>query len=362
MSAPKNQLQKRWWSRRGVIAAGTGGLAATMVRSGGWGSALAIEAPDVARQMQAGARRLLAALSDVNRQRVFKPFEDRQREDWHYTPRRRPGATLKQLAAPEQAALWAFLETLLSTRGRAQVDGTIKLERILGELTGALSFRDPSNYAIVLFGDPRGPSPFAWRFEGHHLSLSGVVVPGVGLAVTPIFFGANPATVPARHSHGGFRLLGAEEDAAFGLIQSLEGSVRDRAILSQRSLGDVVAGPGREDTLKRLEGVSLAALSDGQRDGVYRILELYLGTMRSEVARPAIDKVRQDGAQALHFAWAGSQQPGRPHYFRIHGPSVLLEYDNTQSGANHVHAVWIDPIDVFGRDLLKRHVKGAHGQ
>jgi hypothetical protein len=123
------------------------------------------------------------------------------------------------------------------------VQGLLRLEGILGELTRAPSFRDPGNYALVIFGDPAGKAPWAWRFEGHHLSLTVVVAPEHGIAVTPVFFGANPATVPKSHAHGGFRLLGAEEDSAFGLVRSLEGEVRAQAVIANTSLGDIVAGP-----------------------------------------------------------------------------------------------------------------------
>jgi Protein of unknown function (DUF3500) len=227
-------------------------------------------------------------------------------------------------------------------------------------MTGNPSFRDPGNYALVLFGDAGASAPWCWRFEGHHLSLTTVVAPGYGLAVTPTFFGANPATVPAPHAHAGFRLLGVEEDQAFSLLRSLEGSARAQVMIADRALGDIVAGPGRELSLQRFEGIALAHLNEPQRDGVMHILELYAGTMREEIAAAALGRLRQAGVERLHFAWAGSLERGRPHYFRVHGPTVLVEYDNTQNGANHVHSVWIDPDAVFGRDLLQAHYRGSH--
>ena len=198
------------------------------------------------------------------------------------------------------------------------------------------------------------------RFEGHHLSLNVLVAPEYGVAVTPAFFGANPARVPQHHAHAGFRLLGAEEDAAFSLVRSLEGPLRLKSIIADRALGDIVSGPGRELSLGQFQGSPLTALNDAQRGRIIRILELYAGTMRPEIADAALTKVRDAGLDNLHFAWAGSLEPGKPHYFRIHGPTALIEYDNTQDGANHVHSVWIDPIDVFGRDLLRAHYRGQH--
>jgi hypothetical protein len=317
--------------------------------------------PEVARDMGRAAGAWLAALDPRQQREAQLDWTSRVRESWHYVPRSRPGVALKAMNATQTAAAWDLLGSLLSARGLDQVRGQLAIERILGELSGSSSFRDPGNYALAIFGDPASSSaPWAWRFEGHHLSLSVLVAPGHGVAVTPAFFGANPAQVPRGHAHGGFRLIGAEEDAAFSLIQSFDGGLRTQAVIADRALGDIVSGPGRELELKRFEGVPLARLNEAQRGGILRILELYAGTMRQEIAAAALAKVREAGVETLHFAWAGSLARGRPHYFRVHGPVALIEYDNTQDGANHVHSVWIDPQALFGRDLLKAHYKGAH--
>jgi Protein of unknown function (DUF3500) len=324
-------------------------------------SALAFAAlPELAQAMGQAAQAWWGLLGPQAQARARLAWTDPHRNAWHYVPRSRPGVALREMTSAQAAAAWDLCATLLSARGLEQVRGQLLLERTLGELTQQISFRDPGNYALVLFGDPAGPAPWCWRFEGHHLSLTTVVAPGHGVAVTPVFFGANPAKVPARHAHAGFRLLGAEEDQAFALIRSLDAEARAKAVIADRSLGDIVAGPGRELSLARFEGIALSALSDGQRDGVLRILELYAGTLREEIARPALARLREAGLETLHFAWAGSPERGRPHYFRVHGPTVLVEYDNTQNGANHVHSLWIDPQSAFGRDLLRAHYQGAH--
>jgi hypothetical protein len=342
-------------SRRTLLrAAAAAGMTASLPGSS-WATA-----PQVTRDMARAAGVWLAALDQRQQREARLEWTSRLRESWHYVPRSRPGVALRAMNAAQTAAAWDLLGSLLSARGLDQVRGQLTIERILGELSGSPSFRDPGNYSLVVFGDPAGSAPWAWRFEGHHLSLSVLVAPGHGVAVTPVFFGANPAHVPRGHAHGGFRLIGAEEDAAFSLIQSLEGAQRTQAVIADRSLGDIVSGPGRELDLKRFEGVPLARLNEAQRSGIVRILELYAGTMREEIATPALVKVREAGLEALHFAWAGSLARGRPHYFRVHGPTALIEYDNTQDGANHVHSVWIDPQALFGRDLLKAHYKGAH--
>jgi hypothetical protein len=335
----------------GAIAAGAGASLPGL----GWAAAAQVTG-DMARA--AGA--WLALLDRRQRREAQHEWASRSREGWHYVPRSRPGLALRAMSPAQSAGAWDVLGTLLSSRGLEQVRGELMLEGILGELTGSPGFRDPGNYALVVFGDPAGSGPWAWRFEGHHLSISVLVAPGHGVGVTPLFFGANPARVPQGHAHAGFRLVGAEEDAAFSLVQSLEGALRTQALIADRALGDIVSGPGRELGLQRYEGVPLARLNEAQRGGVLRILELYAGTLREEIAAPALRKVREAGLETLHFAWAGSLARGRPHYFRVHGPTALIEYDNTQDGANHVHSVWIDPQSLFGRDLLKAHYQGAH--
>jgi hypothetical protein len=342
-------------SRRSVIGSTAAlGLALPLSRLAWAGT------PQIAADMARAAGAWLAQLDGRQRRSGQLAWSSSRREDWHFVPRERAGVPLGAMSAAQAAAAWELLGTLLSARGLGQVRDLLKLEGILGELTSNPRFRDPGNYALAIFGDPAGRAPWAWRFEGHHLSLTNVVAPEYGVAVTPAFFGANPATVPRAHAHAGFRLLGAEEDQAFSLLRSLEGGIRDQAIIAGRSLGNIVSGPGREFSLQRYEGVPLSRLNEAQRAGVMRILELYAGTMREEVAAASLAHIREAGLDGLHFAWAGSLAPGAPHYFRVHGAAALVEYDNTQNGANHVHSVWIDPTSVFGRDLLKAHYEGAH--
>ena len=344
-------------TRRTVLkAAAAFGTGASVSSSAVWAMA-----PAVPTEMANAASAWLKLLDDRQRARSQFEWSDPSRHDWHYVPRSRPGLTLGEMNPAQTAAFWDLLGTLLSARGMEQVRSQLMLEGILGEMERRPQFRDPGNYALVIFGRPGGEAPWSWRAEGHHLSLNTVVAPGHGVAVTPNFFGANPARVPQNHHHHhGFRLLGTEEDAAFGLIRSIEGETRNAMLIGDRSLGDIVAGPGREDMLKQYEGAPLSRLNEAQRAGVMHILQLYADTLRSEVSAAAMARIRDAGIDSLHFAWAGSLQPGSPHYFRIHGPSALLEYDNTQNSANHAHSLWIDPQGLFGRDLLKAHYRDAH--
>ncbi len=342
-------------SRRTVLKAAAALGTGSSISAAGWAMA-----PALATEMGHATSAWLKLLGGAQRERAHLPWTDRRRTDWHYVPRSRPGVTLGEMNSAQTAASWDLLGTLLSARGLGKVRDQLTIEGILGEIERRPQLRDPGNYAFVIFGDPGGSGPWSWRIEGHHVSLNTVVAPGQGVAVTPNFFGANPARVPQGHHHHGFRLLGEEEDAAFGLARSLEGAVRDQVLIGNRSLGDIVAGPGREDILKTYEGAPLAQLNTAQQAGVMHILELFAATLRDEIAAASMARIKDAGIDSLHFAWAGSLAPGEPHYFRIHGPSALLEYDNTQNGANHAHSLWIDPQGLFGRDLLKAHYHDAH--
>jgi hypothetical protein len=319
-----------------------------------------IAAPAIALEMGSAASGWLGLLGPRQRARSQFEWGHHQRLDWHYVPRDRLGLTLGEMNATQAAAFWDLLGTLLSAGGLERARNQLVIERILGEMTGNPTLRDPGNYALAIFGDPAGSGPWSWRAEGHHLSLNTTVAPGHGLAVTPNFFGADPAKVPHGRNHHGFRLLGKEEDSAFSLIRSLEGEVRDKVLISDCSLGDIVSGPGRENSLNAYEGMPLSGLNAAQQNGVLHILELFAATLRNEIAAAAMARIIDVGTSNLHFAWAGSLVPGNPHYFRIHGPGILVEYDNTQDGANHTHTIWIDPQGAFGRDLLKTHYRHSH--
>jgi len=232
------------------------------------------------------------------------------------------------------------------------------LERILGELTARPDFRDPENYALAIFGDPAGSAPWAWRFEGHHISLTFTIAPDLGVAVTPAFFGANPSTVPAHHDHAGLRPLATKQDLAFDLLADLDTAQLQGATLQRSSFRDILTGPGREDSLRRPQGLALDSMTGSQRDQILQLIEQYAHDMRPDLAEPALRAVRDAGVEKLHFAWAGATSPGTRHYYRLHGPTLLIEYDNTEP--NHTHTVWHDPRDGFGDDLLRRHREHAH--
>jgi hypothetical protein len=306
------------------------------------------------------ALQMLASFSAAQRRQAVYPFEARERRDWHYVPRRRPGLTLGAMKPTQHELLWALLRAGLSAQGVQKTRDVIATEAILDNLSGSPGARDPGNYAIVVFGTPASGQPWGWRFEGHHLSLSCTVVPGQGVAVTPAFLGAHPATAPPHHSQAGFKALGTEEAAGFRLLQSLSDTQKATVTIASRSLGDILSGPGREVSLQQRAGLAFDAMTASQRQLAMALIDAYVRNVRHDVAQAEMDSLTAAGIETLHFAWAGGHTPGQPHYYRVHGPTLVIEYDNTQNGANHVHSIWHNPPKSFGQDLLQAHYNAAH--
>jgi hypothetical protein len=305
--------------------------------------------------MSRAAVAFLAALDRRRSRQAAFPFAHAERRNWHYVPRSREGVPLKDMTPEARVAARALLQAGLSAAGYAKASDVIRLEGVLRQLeTFGPFLRDPDNYSVTIFGTPGQAAPWGWRFEGHHLSLNFTLVPGRAISVTPAFFGANPAEVRAGDSKG-LRALREEQDLGLALAGSLDAAQRGRAMIATDSLGDIVSGPGRADALRAPAGVPLGDLGGESRAIALRLLETYARNMRSDLAEGELRKIHGAGIERVHFAWAGATDAGRPHYYRLHGPTVLIEYDNTQGNANHIHSVWHDPRGDFGADLLGAH-------
>jgi hypothetical protein len=298
-------------------------------------------------------RDFLGALGPELRRQAIFPFNFEERRNWHYIPKARKGVPLNAMREPQRQAAMALLRAGLSERGYSQVEDIMWLETVLAQIERDPETYGPLNYVFSVFGDPTGQDPWGWRVDGHHLSLNFTHMPGE-VAVTPAFFGANPATVE-HGDHAGLRVLGPEEDLGRELICGLSEPQRTTAVIAERAFKDIITGPGREDSLRVPKGLALGAMAQAHRDLAMRLIEEFVGTMRPDAAEAERARIRERGLEYIRFAWAGSLEPRRPHYYRLHGPNLLIEYDNTQNEANHIHSVWHDPARDFGADLLRRH-------
>ncbi|HSO18657.1 MAG TPA: DUF3500 domain-containing protein [Desulfosarcina sp.] len=315
----------------------------------------------VVRQMVEAAGAFVTSLGPEQRSKARFAFGDRERFNWHYIPRSRQGLPLKEMNGEQRRRARLLLEAGLSDQGYWKATTIMALEAVLHEIeSGERHERDPQNYAFTIFGHPSATGTWGWRAEGHHLSLNITVVEGRLLAEAPRFLGANPAEV----LHGdlaGTRVLQKEEDLARALVRALADRQRDRAVFREQPYRDIVTGNSpRVDPLKP-EGISAADLTALQRAGLQELIDVYAAAMPDDIARQRMARVEKAAPGDLHFGWAGSLNPGEPHYYRILGPDFLIEYDNVQNEATHIHTVWRDFQGDFGRDLLREHYRDAHG-
>jgi hypothetical protein len=338
---------------------------------------------------------------------------DAERRRWFYTPTDHGGLTVHQQRPAQQRAAMRLLAAGLSEAGYVTVAAVMGLENVLDRVEGfSVRFdrergRDPGLYYLRVFGEPGGSGPWGWRFGGHHVSLNNLVVDGAVVASTPCFLGADPAVAPLL---GGAvqRPLGRVEDLARELVRSLPGEQARRAVLHPRAPSDVVGGnrtrvadgdraiplvgvwrdrfsdDGEQDRLQaasdaidratglddadhgalaltdRPKGVPAADLDAAQRELLRALLATYLDRVPADVS-PIARYADDAELDAVHVAWAGPLEPGAPHYYRLQGPRLLVEWDNTQRGANHAHSVWRDPGADFGLDALAAH-RAVHHQ
>ena len=319
--------------------------------------------PSGARPASAAMARLAGAwldsLSEDQRRAARWPFDHAERFNWHYVPRPRQGLPVKAMGAAARAALDRLLRHALSEAGYDKATGIMRLEEALGAIENRPGFRDPENYSVTLFGEP-GRGPWGWRIEGHHLSLNLTATADSALAVVPAFWGSNPARVPDGYPMGGHRVLGRETDLAYELIRGLDEPAREEAVIAQSSLGNIVTGPERSDLLLEPRGLLLAAMPDGLRNLALELIATYARNLRAELAEAELSRMRAADVEKIRFAWGGPLESGHAHYFRLHGPITLIEFDNTQNNANHIHSVWHDLERDFGRDLLAEHYRHGH--
>jgi hypothetical protein len=218
--------------------------------------------------------------------------------------------------------------------------------------------RDPDRYFFSVFGEPSDTGTWGYRVEGHHVSQNFTIVNGK-VQVAPSFFGANPAEV-REGPRKGLRVLGREEDLGRAFIQSLTPEQKKIAIVSADAPGEILTGPARKAALTgQPSGIAASKLTAKQRELLQNLLDEYCNNVPEEVAQMREEQIKK-AAGNLYVAWAGGEQVGQPHYYRIQSPAFLIEYDDTQNNANHIHTVWRDLEGDFGLDLLKEHYQSSH--
>jgi hypothetical protein len=305
------------------------------------------------------AKAFLASLDPEQRARATFQFQDEERFNWHYIPKERKGLSLKEMTPPQKHLAHALLSAGLSQRGYIKAVSIMSLDDILRILeNGTGPVRDPERYFFSIFGEPSETGTWGYRIEGHHISQNFTIVNGK-VQVAPSFFGTNPAEV-REGPRKGLRVLGREEDLGRAFIQALTAEQKKTAIVSADAPGEILTGPSRKAALNgQPSGIAASKLTSQQRALLQNLLDEYCNNVPEQVAQVREEQIKKAGG-TLYFAWAGGEQVGQPHYYRIQSPAFLIEYDDTQNNANHIHTVWRDIEGDFGLDLLKEHYQTSH--
>ena len=309
--------------------------------------------------MVSSASALLAALSDDGRERIGVAFDSDERTRWHFIPPEmfpRAGVELKELNEQQALAAHALLKAGLSQHGYLTATAIMQLEDVLKELEKSDRFaRDPAAYHLTVFGAPSISNTWAWRFEGHHLSLHFTIVDGSATVSTPSFFGASPAEVRSGPQRGR-RAFAVQEDTARALLHSLDDLQRSQAVVSSVAPANILTGTTFPAEPIAPAGLMAATMTAAQQSLLRSLLEAHTAVMTADIGAERWRRIHDGGFGNVSFAWAGGEERGSPHYYRVQGPTFLIEYDNTQDDANHVHIVWRDFDGDFGTDLLREHV------
>lgn len=318
-----------------------------------------LPAHDAAEAMAKAAQAWLGALNESQRETAIHEIGDAERTNWHFIPKpfegegMRGGLPMRDMRQDQRALAFGLLSSGLSHQGFATATQIMSLEQVLWELENQSPKRNPEMYYLSIFGEP-GSKAWGWRVEGHHMSINFTVVDGKVTSGTPIFFASNPAEV-LEGPRKGLKVLAAEEDQARALVKSLDEGQKKRAVIADKAPKDILTEALPEAASLGEEGIPFPELNDSQQAAMRELMRVYVHRLRPEIAEAEMAAIEAAGMDKVVFAWAGEFEDKTPHYYRIQGPTFLLEYANTQNGANHVHAVWRDFKGDFGRDVLREH-------
>ncbi len=316
-------------------------------------------AHETANEMVSAANTFLGSLSPALKKQATYTLTDAERENWHFIPKDRNGLPYREMNADQKKLALALLRTGLSQRGMARAEAIMSMEIVLKELEKGSAKRDPSLYYVTIFGAPDAAKSWGWRFEGHHLSFNFTLVDGKHVFFAPSFIGSNPAEVRSGPRKGE-RVLGEEDDLGRALVKSLDQSQRKAATFAETAPKDVITSNKKRVEPLSPDGIAYARLTKAQQEKLMLLLRVYVGRFRTLLADETMAEIKAAGFEKITFAWAGGLEPGEGNYYRIQGPTFLVEFDNTQNNANHIHTTFREFKDDFGQDLLREHYAKAH--
>ncbi len=316
-----------------------------------------------ADQMAEACSKFLSSLSPDQKAKATYQYEDGERVFWYYPPLNRHGLSLRDMDAEQRKLAYGIIASGLAddayTKATQIIDHEVILEGVEVENNDVTFLRDPELYYFTVFGEPGGEKPWAWRAEGHHISLHFSIWNGNVISTTPFFFGANPSEV-RKGPQKGLRILGGREDLAFELANSLDSGQRSKAVIYDSAPLDILTYNSSKVSLPREEGLPGSRMSGTQKEMLMGLVTEYVSQVRSDVVKEKLATLREEGLDKLHLAWGGPIQMGTPHYYRLHGGNFVVEFDNRQDGANHIHSVWRDVENDFAIDVMREHLLLYH--
>ncbi|MBV8881571.1 MAG: DUF3500 domain-containing protein, partial [Planctomycetaceae bacterium] len=333
--------------------------------------ALTVESPTrragdfgkVSEEMAAAAGGFWKSLTPEQQAKAHFEFKDEERLNWHFIPRERKGLPIKEMTPDQRKLAMGLLSTALSQKGLEKATTIMSLEQILHEMEkpNGKMVRDPERYFFSIFGTPDAKGTWGWRVEGHHVSINITVVDGKAIAATPAFLGSNPGEVKDGPQKG-LRVLGNDEEMGRSIVKSMTDEQKAVAVFTKDAPKEMILVP--KEKIRRLDpvGIGWSKLDAKQQAAVWTLIQEYANRLRGELAEQDLGKIEKAGKDQISFGWAGGLERGEPHYYRVQGPSFVIEYDNVQNNANHVHSVWHDPTSNFGEDLLRAHHEAEHNK
>ncbi len=319
-------------------------------------------------QAQKNTSQLLAAqafLKTLDKDQYAKatfPFDTAERYHWFYVPIARKGLPTKEMNVAQKEAAMNLLKVSLSNQADQKVLAIMQLEIILKEIENRKpedNYRDTGKYYFSVFGKPDAKEPWGWRVDGHHVSMNFSSVDGKIASATPSFMGSNPGRVPSG-AEAGKQILKDEADLGFEMLASLSEEQRKKAIYSETAPGDIITVNSKTAKIDKIEGIPFTDLNKEQKQKLMKLISLYIHTYPFGFADEFMRKIEKAGLEKLTFAWSGADAWGKGHYYRIQNPVLLIEYDNTQNNANHIHTVVRDLTNDWGEDMLKKHYEMEH--
>jgi hypothetical protein len=303
--------------------------------------------------MSRAASRFLAALDKEQAAKATYSFDSDERVNWHFIPRERNGLPIKAMTPAQRALAFGLIQSGVTSTGYLKATTIMSLEQVLKEIEkpGGLT-RDPELYFVTIFGTPSDRGRWGWRVEGHHISLNFALQDGKIVASTPCFFGANPAEI-RQGPRQGLRTLADIEDRALRLLQALDSRQAKEAVVDDTAPKDIRAAHTLQPPTDSAVGIAYADLNGTQRQMMQALVESYTVNMPGDVAGAWLDEIKQAGPETVRFAWFGPADRSQPHGYRVQGPTFLIEFNNTQNGANHIHSVWRNMLGDFGIPLKK---------